>query len=64
MNKAEFLNCIRSLFCVDQYLLPELTDEQWEKFRDDPFRYFIHADDVQAEAIWRQVEKRQKRASK
>jgi hypothetical protein len=59
MEKAEFLNRVRSLFNIDQWLLPELTDEQWDRFRNDPPRYFIAADDPQSEAIWREVERRQ-----
>lgn len=60
MDQAQFTNRVRSLFCIDHYLLPELSDEQWVKFRDDPPRYFIGADDKQAAAIWREVEKRQR----
>lgn len=60
MDKALLLNCIRSLYNIDRHLLPELTDEQWFNFNDHPPHYFIHADDTQAEAIWREVAKRQK----
>ena len=40
--------------------LPELRDEDWVLFRADPPRYLINlADLVQADAILREVEKRQ-----
>jgi hypothetical protein len=61
MTSHEFLNRIRSLYNIDRHLLPELTDEQWPEFRDDPPRYLIHTDKVQSDAIMREVEKRQHR---
>ena len=55
-----FINRVRSLYNIDHYLLPELSKEDWPQFRDNPPRYFINsADKVQAEAIWREIEKRQ-----
>lgn len=59
MTNHEFINCIRSLYNIGHYELPELTDEQWIEFRDDPPRYLIRTDKVQAEAILREVKKRQ-----
>jgi hypothetical protein len=61
-NQHAFLNRVRSLFNIDGYRLPELTEEQRGKFLRDPVRYFIGADDMQAAAIWREIEKRQKPA--
>lgn len=60
MIKAQFINRVRSLFNIDGYLLPELTKEQQLKFVSDPVRYFINADDRQADAIMREIERRQK----
>lgn len=60
MNRAAFLNCLRSLHNIDSDALPELTFDQWEFFRDNPARYLMCCDDVQAAAIWREVEKRQR----
>jgi hypothetical protein len=55
-----FLNRVRSLFNIDHYLLPELSEKDWPLFRDDPPRYFINRADLQqCRAIWREVEKRQ-----
>jgi hypothetical protein len=63
MERSEFLNRLRSLYNIDGYLLPELTFEQRREFLRDPARYFINTDRVQTEAIWREVEKRQKTGS-
>lgn len=60
MNKAHFINRVRSLFNIDGYLLPELTKEQQLKFVGDPVRYFIGADEPQSDAIMREIERRQK----
>ena len=54
-----FLNRLKSLRFIDGYLLPELTDEQQREFMRDPARYITHTDRTQAEAIWREVQKRQ-----
>ena len=55
-----FINRVRSLYNIDHYLLPELSDRDWKEFQANPVRYFINsADRVQAEAIWREIEKRQ-----
>jgi hypothetical protein len=59
MDKAIFLNCVRSLFNIDGFLLPELTSEQQGQFIRDPVRYFIGTDKAQQDAIWREVSKRQ-----
>lgn len=59
MTVHEFLNRIRSLYNIDHAQLPELTDAQWVEFRDNPPRYLIRTDRTQAEAIVREMEKRQ-----
>lgn len=58
-DQRQFTNMIRSLFNIDGYLLPELTDEQQREFVRDPVRYFIGTDKTQSEAIFREVMKRQ-----
>lgn len=60
MSKDAFINRIRSLHCIDGFLLPELTKDQQQTFMRDPVRYFIRTDDKQQAAIWREVEKRQR----
>lgn len=61
MPRAAFLNRVRSLFNIDADELPKLDRDEWRSFRDDPVRFFMRADDWQAAAIWREVEKRQAR---
>ena len=57
----QFLNRVRSLWSIDGYLLRDaLTEEQRHEFMRDPVRYFAHTDRKQAEAIWREVQKRQR----
>lgn len=63
MDKGLFLNCVRSLFNIDGYLLPELTEEQQIQFIRDPVRYFIGTDKAQSDAIWREVLARQRLAA-
>lgn len=60
MTKQEFLNRIRSLHNIDGWDLPELTDAEKRKFIQNPVLYFIRCDDAQSDAIWREVEKRQR----
>jgi hypothetical protein len=55
-----FLNRVRSLFNINRDKLPELNEQEWAEFRDDPPRYFINRADLpQLRAIWREVERRQ-----
>jgi hypothetical protein len=59
MSTHEFVNRVRSLYHIDQHQLPELTDDQWRLFRENPPRFLFIADKRQIEAIMREVEKRQ-----
>jgi hypothetical protein len=59
IDQSTFTNCVRSLFNIDGYLLPELTAEQQGQFIRDPARYFIGTDKAQQDAIFRKVGKRQ-----
>ena len=60
MDNSQFINRVRSLYNIDRFLLPELSDSDWKEFRDNPPRYYINsADRRQVEAIFREVEKRQ-----
>ena len=60
VGQHTLLNCIRSLFNIDGYLLPELTREEQREFVSDPVRYFIRTDNAQQTAIYREVAKRQR----
>jgi hypothetical protein len=57
-----FTNMVRSLFNIDGYLLPELTDEHQREFVRDPVRYYMNTDKAQQDAIFREVMKRQVRS--
>lgn len=59
IDQPTFTNCVRSLFNIDGYLLPELTPEQQDQFIRDPVRYFIGTDKAQQNAIFREIAKRQ-----
>ena len=59
VDQRTFTNCVRSLFNIDGYLLPELSGEHQAQFLRDPVRYFIGTDKQQQDAIWREVSKRQ-----
>ena len=55
-----FANMVRSLYNVDLAYLPELSNQDWKEFCEDPPRYFINrADKIQLEAICREVWRRQ-----
>jgi hypothetical protein len=56
----DFLNRLKCLYFIDRCQLPEID---WPVFRDNPLHYLIHADDIEATAILREVEKRQKPAA-
>lgn len=55
-----FINMVKSLYNIDAHMLPELDEKQWIMFRIDPPRYLIQAPDSLADAILREVMKRQK----
>jgi len=59
MDKAAFINCVRSLYNIDGYLLPELSLAQQTQFLGDPVGYLLNASDAQADAIMREVAHRQ-----
>ncbi|MDB5358876.1 MAG: hypothetical protein JWO51_173 [Rhodospirillales bacterium] len=60
-NQAAFLNRLRSLFNIDADQIPELTNRRL--FLANPVEYLIRAGDAQSDAIWREIEKRQLRAT-
>ena len=63
MTFDEFHNALRILSSIDQHELAEITLEIWDdaeyvKFRDNPWAYFIKADDETANTIWSALSKR------
>lgn len=60
-DRLLFMNRLRSMFNIDGYLLPELSQDEQREFVREPIKYLINrADKPQALAIWRELEKRQK----
>lgn len=56
MTMAEFHNGLRILRSIDSW---ELGDpEWWPRFRDDPYRFFMRADNDTCMMIWSVVMKR------
>lgn len=58
MTRHEFLNCLRSLHCIDtgDVALPRARAVAFVR---DPFLFFMRCDDETAEVIWRAVQARQ-----
>ncbi|TXH51334.1 MAG: hypothetical protein E6Q97_18745 [Desulfurellales bacterium] len=63
-----FHNAMRILLNLDRdeietegviNMLDAAADAKWERFRTDPFRFFIACDDATAEKLWAMIEKRQ-----
>jgi len=52
MTLREFHNGLRVLASIDRHEVPFLSVAHWERFRGDPYRFFIRADDPTADAIW------------
>jgi hypothetical protein len=51
---------LRSLFNIDGWQLLELSAAQRRAFISDPVRFVTRCDDSAADAIWREVCKRQR----
>lgn len=64
MTKAFFHNALRLLISIDQHELIDAgvarMDERliWQRFRDDPYRWFIQASDADADYVWAIIERR------
>jgi hypothetical protein len=59
-DRHRFLNRVRSLFNIDGWQLPELSPAQQAKFMADPVNYFMRCESAHADAIWREIERRQR----
>jgi len=68
MDRHAFTNRVRSLYNIDKSVLDAtlrkaggdpLTWPEWERFRENPPRFFISTDQPTADAIWECVEARQ-----
>lgn len=70
MTRQELRNALCILRSIDRYELVEAGvegvepfmdlagDQKWIAFRDDPYTFFIRADDDTAEKIWGIIERR------
>ena len=68
MTFERFSNALRVMIGLDLWELQEqhifIGDTEiadWEKFRDDPWRFFICTNKATAEGIWRAMQKRMER---
>jgi len=58
MKQHSFDNRLRALFNIDYNRLPELSNDQWVRFRNDPVRFWITCDDPTRSILWREVQHR------
>lgn len=54
---AQTLNVLKILRSLDHCEVEFLQWNSWERFRDDPYRFLMRADDDTQAAIWAAVEK-------
>jgi len=54
-----FSNALRILRALDSYEVSFLTDDQWEKFRTNPYDFFMITTDYNAGLIWEAIQRRQ-----
>ena len=52
MDLREFHNLLRVMRNIDQHEVPFLTAEEWVRFRDNPYNFFIRCDDATCYALW------------
>lgn len=57
MEMMKFHNLLRVLHGIDLSEV-EFLGDRWPKFRDDPVRFFLRADDETAREIWLAMERR------
>ena len=64
MNFNHFHNALRVLRSIDRHEFDEveysLTDNEWQRFRDNPYHFFIQAPDALAKGIFGIIESRSK----
>jgi len=53
MKKEHFHNLLRILINLDYYEVEEvISKDDWPRFRDNPWRWFIVAEDHQSDFVW------------
>jgi sulfur transfer complex TusBCD TusB component (DsrH family) len=70
LSYAEFHNALRIMLNLDRSdlvqagVLDAQDERGWARLRDDPFRWFIRAEDARAERFWRLIQRRQPMADR
>ena len=57
MQQHKFINMLKALHFIDKRALPELDATEWYRFRSDPVKYLVLTDEVQQDAIMRELNK-------
>jgi|TARA_R110000824_G_scaffold128367_1_gene289187 hypothetical protein len=53
MDKQNFHNLLRILLNLDHHMVEEVISiEEWPQFRENPWRWFIRAEDHKAAFVW------------
>jgi hypothetical protein len=54
-----FHNALRILRSLDYHEVSFLSEEEWESFRDNPYKFFTSTSDSNASLIWAAIQRRQ-----
>ena len=60
-DARQFRNRLCILRGIDRHEVPSLSDRQWARFRDDPYRGYLKLDDPGEAAVWAALLKREER---
>lgn len=58
MDIDQFRCVLAAIDGIDHGMLPELDGSDWQSFRSNPARFFLHCADIHKDAIWREVSTR------
>lgn len=58
INAAALRNILAIMRNLDRDELPAMTDMAWERFRDDPYRGFLHLPDKEQDQVAATVSRR------
>ena len=61
-DQRQFRNRLCILRGIDRHEVPSLSDNQWKRFRDDPYLGYLKLDDMGEAAVWAALLKREERA--
>ena len=54
-----FRNRLCILRSIDQHEVPDLTDRQWERLRNDPYLGYLRLDDTGEAVVFAAIQKRE-----